>query len=74
MSSVLKLFLALDAEINGPEESWEGITTVVVFSHFDENDLFVLGRSFEDDLILLIQREYNETIVGKMTLKGLGLG
>ena len=51
MSSVLKLFLALDAEINGPEESWEGITTVVVFSHFDENDLFVLGRSFEDDLV-----------------------
>ena len=43
-------------------------------SHFDENDLFVSGRSFEDDLVLMIHREYDETIVGKMTLKGLEFG
>ena len=70
----IETFLALDAEMNGPEESWEGIAAMIVVSHFDENDLFVLGRSFEDDLILLIHREYDEAIVGEMTLKGLDLG
>ena len=46
--------LALGAEINGSQGSWEGITAVIVFSHFDENDLFVLGSSFEDDLVVVI--------------------
>ena len=48
---VTETSLALDAEIGALEESWEGIAAVVVVSHFDENDLFVSGRSFEDDLV-----------------------
>ena len=67
-------FLALDTEIVGPEESWERVAPVVVVSHFDENDLLVSGRSFEDDLILLIHRKYDETVVGEMTLEGFDLG
>ena len=70
----VETFLTLDTEMNGPKESWEGIATVVVVSHFDDNDLFILGRSFEDDLVLLIHGQDHNLIVGEMTLKGFEFG
>jgi len=42
---------------------------MVVCSDFDEDDLFVLGRSFEDDLVVVIEGKHNQLVVGEMTLK-----
>ena len=66
--------LTVDAVMTGPEKSREGITAVVVFSHLDENDLFVLDRTFEDDLVVVIHREYYKTVINEMTLKRLEFG
>ena len=71
---VIETGLALDAKVITPHESWEGIAPVIVFSHFDEDDLFVLGRSFENDLVVVIHREYDDLIIGEMTLKSLEFG
>ena len=71
---VIETGLALDAKVITPNESWEGIAPVIVFSHFDEDDLFVLGRSFENDLVVVIHREYDDLIIGEMTLKSLEFG
>jgi len=51
------------------QKAWEGITAVVVCSDFDEHDLFVLGRSFEDDLVVVIEGKNDELVVNEMTLK-----
>ena len=66
--------LALDAKIITSHEACEGIAPMIVFSLLDEDDLFVLARSFENNVVVVIQREYDETVVGEMSLKGVDLG
>ena len=43
--------LALDTKVNMSQEAREGITSIIVFSYL-QDDLFVLGRSFENDLVV----------------------
>lgn len=43
---------------------------MIVFTHFDEDDFFVLSRPFEDDLILAIHGQDGALVVGEVTLKG----
>ena len=64
----------LDAKVITPHEAREGIAPIIVFSHFDKDDLFVMGRSFENDLVVVIHREYDDLIIGEMTLKRFDLG
>ena len=45
----------IDAKINTPQEPRQGMTSMVMLSHFDENDVFISGWSFEDDLIIVVQ-------------------
>ena len=47
---LVRLFTA-EAIVVPSQKAWYGIAAVVVCSDFDEDDLFVLGRSFEDDMI-----------------------
>ena len=51
---VLKTRFALDAKLILAQETWERVAAVVVLAHFDEHDLFVLGRTLEDDLLFII--------------------
>ena len=53
----------------GSEEAWEGITSVVMVTHFDEDDLFVLGRTPENNLIVVIHGKDHDLVSGEMTLK-----
>ena len=71
---VFKTGFALDTKIVRSEKSWERIASVLVVPHFDENDLFGLGRTFEDDLVLMIHGQDHDLIVGEMTLKGFEFG
>ena len=61
--------LAVKAEVFGSEEAWEGITTVVMVTHFDEDDLLVLGWTLENDLIVVIHGKDHDLVIGEMTLK-----
>ena len=61
--------LALDAKVTTSHEAREGIAPVIVISHFDEDDLFVLGWSFGNDVVVVIHREYDDLIIGEMALK-----
>jgi len=65
---VIGLFAA-EAKVVPSQKAWQGITAVVVCSDFDEYDLLVLGRSFEDDLVVVIEGKHHELVVGEMTLK-----
>jgi len=69
MVVVLECLFAAEAKVVPSQKAWEGITAVVVCSDFDEHDLFVLGRSFEDDLVVVIKGKNNELVVDEMTLK-----
>ena len=72
MMSVVIVFvtgLAVKAEVFGSEEAWEGITSVVMSAHFDEDDLLVLGWTLEDNLIVVIHGKDHDLVVGEMTLK-----
>ena len=61
--------LAVKAEVFGSEEAWEGIATVVMTAHFDEDDLLVLGWTLENDLIVVIHGKDHDLVMGEMTLK-----
>ena len=72
MMSVVIVFvtgMAVKAEVFGSEEAWEGITTVVMAAHFDEDDLLVLGWTLENDLIVVIHGKDHDLVMGEMTLK-----
>ena len=58
----------------GSEEAWEGITSVVMVTHFDEDDLLVLGRTLENDLVVMIHGKDHDLVVSEMTLKGSEFG
>ena len=64
----------MDAKINTTQESREGITSVVMISHFDENDVFISGWTFEDDLVHVIQGQHNDLVLGEMLLEGVDFG
>ena len=66
--------LALDAKLILTQETWERVAPVIVLAHFDEHDLFGLGRTFEDDLVLMIHGQDHNLMVNEMTLKGLEFG
>ena len=61
----------IDAKMNTTQESRQGITSVVMMSHFDENNVFVSGWSFEDDLIIVIQGQHGDLVLGEMFLEGV---
>ena len=64
----------IDAKINTPQEPRQGITSVVMMSHFDENDVFISGWSFEDDLIIVVQGQHDNLVVGEKFLEGVDFG
>ena len=64
----------IDAKMNTAQESTQGITSVVMLSHFDENDVFISGWSFEDDLIIVVQGQHDDLVVGEKFLKGVDFG
>ena len=65
---------AVKAEMIGSEEPWEGITSMVMVTHFDENDVFVLGRALENNLIVVIHGKDHDLVASEMTLKGSEFG
>ena len=58
----------------GAEKPWEGITSMVMLTHFDEDDLFLSGRTFEDDLVVVIHGKDHDLMFGEMALKGSEFG
>ena len=58
----------------GSEKPWEGITSVVMVTHFDKNNVFVLGRTLEDDLVIVVHGKDHDLMVREMTLKGSEFG
>ena len=64
----------VNAKIIGSEKPWERITSVVMATHFDEDDEFVLGRAFEDNLVVVIHGKDHDLVIGEMTLKGSEFG
>ena len=60
---------AVKAEVFGSEEAWDGIASVVMTTHFDEDDLLVLGWTLENDLIVVIHGQDHDLVVGEMPLK-----
>ena len=71
---VLVTGFTIDAKINTTQESREGITSVVMISHFDENDVFISRWSFEDDLVHVIQGQHNNLVLREMFLEGVDFG
>ena len=47
---------------------------MVMISHFNENDVFILGWSFEDDLIIVNQGQHDDLVVGEKFLEGVDFG
>ena len=72
---MLKAFLAVETEVVASEETTQGIKSVKMFPNFDQDDLlfFRFGGPFENDLIFMIHREYNNLILRKMILELLDL-
>ena len=66
--------LAVKAEVFGSEEPWDGITSMVMVSHFDEDDLLVLRRTLENNLIVVIHGKDHDLVVSEMTLKRVKFG
>ena len=64
----------VNTKMNGSEKSWEGITSVVMVTNFDVDDVFVLGRTLEDDLVVTIHGKDHDLVIGEMTLKGSEFG
>ena len=60
---------AVKAEVFGSEEPRDGITAVVMLTHFDEDDLLVLRRTLENDLVVVIHGKDHDLVIGEMTLK-----
>ena len=54
----------------GSEKPWEGITSMVMITYFDEDDLFISGWTFEDDLVGVIHGKDDDLMLCEMTLKG----
>ena len=65
---------AVKTKMIGAEKPWEGITSMVMFTHFDEDDLFVLGWTLEDDLVIVIHGKDHDLVIGEMALKGAEFG
>ena len=64
----------IDAKINTTQEFREGITSVGMISHFDENDVFISGGTFEDDLIIVVQGQHDDLVLGEKFLEGVDFG
>ena len=61
--------LAVKAEVFGSEEAWERITSMVMATYFDEDDVLVLRRTLENDLIVVIHGKDHDLVIGEMPLK-----
>ena len=66
--------LTVKAKMIGSEKPWERITTMVMLTHFDMNNVLVLGRTLEDDLVVVIHGKDHDLVVCEMTLKGSEFG
>ena len=71
---VVEAGLALNTKLTLTQETWERVTPVVVLTHFDEHNLFGLGRSLEDELVLMVHGQDHDLMVDEMALKGLEFG
>ena len=71
---VVETRFALDGKMSLAQETWERVTPVVVVPYFDEYDLFGLGRTLEDDLVVMVHGQDHDLMVDEMTLKGLEFG
>ena len=71
---VLVTGFTIDAKMNTTQESRQGITSVVMMSHFDENGVFISGWTFEDYLIIVIQGHHGDLVLGEMFLEGVDFG
>ena len=71
---VVETRLAFDAKITLAQETRERVTPVVVVPYFDEHDLFGLGGTLEDDLVLMVHGQDDELVVDEMALKGFEFG
>lgn len=60
----------VNAKMNGSKKPREGVASVVVVTHVDEDDLFVLWRTLEDNLVVENHGKDHNLVVGEMTLKG----
>ena len=58
----------------GSEEPREGITSMVIVTHFDEDDLLVSGRALEDNLVVVILGKDHDLVVSEMMLKSSEFG
>ena len=65
---------AVKAEVFGSEEAWDGIASVVMTTHFDEDDSLVLGWTLENDLIVVIHGKDHDLVIGETPLKVSELG
>ena len=43
-------------------------------THFDEDELFLTWRAFENDLIIMVQGKHHDLMIGEMTLEGVEFG
>ena len=71
---VVETRLALHTKLILTHEAWERVTPVVVLGHFDEHDLFGLGRTFEDELVLMVHGQDHVLMVDEMALKRFEFG
>jgi len=68
---VIVSFFAMEAGSITSEEPRDGSTSVIVFTRFDEDDFLVgiTDGTLVNDLVIMIQREHDETVVGEMSPK-----
>ena len=64
----------MKAKMIGSEKPWEEITTVVMVTRFDEGNVFVLGRTLEDYLVVVIHGKDHGLVVSEMMMKGSVFG
>jgi len=63
---VIVAFLAYQTEMISSHESFQGGTCVIMFSYFDENDVFSmrLVGTLVNDPVILIDGEYDQSVIG----------
>lgn len=68
---VIITYFTLDTIVIVYEETRNGIAPVIVFPHLEKDGLFVgiIEWTFEDDLVDLIHREYDDAVIWEIMLK-----
>jgi len=63
---VIKAFFTYQTEMVSSHESFQGGTCVIMFSYFDENDIFSmrLVGTLVNDSVILIDGDYDQSVIG----------